>query len=162
MAGFPSTAGRLAFRAVPSRRVAPFEPAPGIRWPRAGLLPSFVHPVIFPNVPLGVGSVRRKERPRMPGTPTTPDRPGTRDHVSRPSCLPSHEQRRHPGLSPFAAQWLAYALPLPALRPCSRELSRMKTGAPERDDHSCHAYSRTKLKPCATCAPPAGQTPLSG
>jgi hypothetical protein len=47
----------------------------------------------------------------MPGSPTTPDRPGTRDHVRRPSCLPSSEQRRHPGLNSFAAQWLAYALP---------------------------------------------------
>src|SRR5258708_6327899 len=52
-----------------------------------------------------------KERPHMPGSPTTPDRPGTRDHVRRPSCLPSSEQRRHPGLNSFAAQWLAYALP---------------------------------------------------
>jgi hypothetical protein len=47
----------------------------------------------------------------MPGSATTPDRPGTRDHVRRPSRLPSREQRRHPGLYSFAAQWLAYALP---------------------------------------------------
>jgi hypothetical protein len=47
----------------------------------------------------------------MPGSPTTPDRPGTRDRVHRPYCLPSSEQRRHPGLNSFAAQWLAYALP---------------------------------------------------
>ena len=47
----------------------------------------------------------------MPGSPTTPDRPGTRDHVRRPSCLPFGERRRHPGLNSFAAQWLAYALP---------------------------------------------------
>jgi hypothetical protein len=47
----------------------------------------------------------------MPGSPTTPDRPGTRDHVHRPSCLPFGERRRHPGLNSFAAQWLAYALP---------------------------------------------------
>jgi hypothetical protein len=47
----------------------------------------------------------------MPGSPTTPDRPGTRDHVHRPSRLPFGERRRHPGLNSFAAQWLAYALP---------------------------------------------------
>jgi hypothetical protein len=47
----------------------------------------------------------------MPGSPTTPDRPGTRDDVRRLSCLPFGERRRHPGLNSFAAQWLAYALP---------------------------------------------------
>lgn len=47
----------------------------------------------------------------MPGSATTPDRPGTRDDVRRPCCLPFGERRRHPGLNSFAAQWLACALP---------------------------------------------------
>src|SRR5450631_4460751 len=59
---FPSTAGRLAFPAVPSQRVAQFKPAPGIRGPRVGLLPSFVHLTVFPNVPHSVGSVIVLER----------------------------------------------------------------------------------------------------
>src|SRR5580704_12197397 len=57
---FPSTAGRMAFRTAPSQRVAQFKPAPGIRLPLIGLLPSFVHPVVSTNVPLSVGSVTRR------------------------------------------------------------------------------------------------------
>lgn len=57
---FPSKTGRLAFPAVPSPRVAQFKPAPGIRWPGVGLLLSFVHLTVFPNVPHSVGSVRRR------------------------------------------------------------------------------------------------------
>ena len=36
---FPSTAGRMAFRTAPSQHVAQLKPAPGMRWPRIGLLP---------------------------------------------------------------------------------------------------------------------------
>src|SRR4029077_7466817 len=59
-------AGRRAFRTAPSQRVAQFKPAPGIRRPRIGLLPSFVHPVVSTNVPLSVGSVTRRCDDRTP------------------------------------------------------------------------------------------------
>ena len=52
-----------------------------------------------------------KERPHMPGSLTTPGRSGTR--VTRPPVLPSAMTTASaPGTSfPFAARWLAYALP---------------------------------------------------
>ena len=46
----------------------------------------------------------------MPGSLTTPGRPGTR--VTHPPVSPSAERMTSaPGSYPFAAQWLAYALP---------------------------------------------------
>jgi hypothetical protein len=46
----------------------------------------------------------------MPGSLTTPGRSGTR--MTRPSVLPSAiTTASAPGSYPFAAQWLAYALP---------------------------------------------------
>ena len=47
----------------------------------------------------------------MPGSLTTPGRPGARDYT-RPSVLPSAVRTASaPGFSAVAAQWLAYALP---------------------------------------------------
>ena len=47
----------------------------------------------------------------MPGSPTTPGRTDTRA-LSCPSVLPSAlSTASAPGFVPFAAQWLAYALP---------------------------------------------------
>jgi hypothetical protein len=48
---FPSAAGRMAFRTAPSQRVAQLKPAPGMRWPRIGLPPSFVHRVRIHEYP---------------------------------------------------------------------------------------------------------------
>jgi len=46
----------------------------------------------------------------MPGSATTPGQTGTR--MSCPSMLPSALSKASaPGFMPFAAQWLAYALP---------------------------------------------------
>src|ERR1700688_895782 len=52
---FPSTAGRLAFQARPSRRITQLKPAPGIRRPTTGLFSPFVHLVATTVVPLCVG-----------------------------------------------------------------------------------------------------------
>ena len=52
----------------------------------------------------------RRERPHMPGSPTTPGRTDTR--LSRPFVLLSAlSTASAPGFVPFAAQWLACALP---------------------------------------------------
>ena len=46
----------------------------------------------------------------MPGSATTPGQTGAR--MSRPSIVPSAVSKASaPGIVPFAAQWLAYALP---------------------------------------------------
>jgi hypothetical protein len=52
-----------------------------------------------------------KELPHMPGSSTTPGRPGTRDDA--PTVLPSVKTTTSaPGLiQAFAAQWPAYVLP---------------------------------------------------
>ena len=47
----------------------------------------------------------------MPGSLTTPGRPGARAYT-RPTVLPSAVHTASaPGFAAFAAQWLAYALP---------------------------------------------------
>jgi hypothetical protein len=53
---FPSTAGRLAFQAVPSWII---KPAPGMRRPTSSLHPPFVHLVVSTVVPLCAGSPTR-------------------------------------------------------------------------------------------------------
>ncbi len=54
---FPSTAGKLAFQTGPSRYVDQLKPAPGMRWSRSSLLPSFVHLGASSKAPLWVGAV---------------------------------------------------------------------------------------------------------
>ena len=41
----------MAFRTAPSQRVGQLKPAPGMRWPRIGLLPPFVHRVRIHEYP---------------------------------------------------------------------------------------------------------------
>src|SRR5499433_3833111 len=41
----------MAFRTAPSQRVGQLKPAPGMRWPRIGLLPPFVHHVRIHECP---------------------------------------------------------------------------------------------------------------
>ena len=52
-----------------------------------------------------------KERPHMPGSPTTPGRPGTRDYA--PVRLAFRDLKRvgTRNITSYAAQWLACALP---------------------------------------------------
>src|SRR6266403_4893098 len=52
----------------------------------------------------------RKERLHMPGSSTTPDRPGARDIASVRVAFRARNSVGTRGLA-FAAQWLAYALP---------------------------------------------------
>src|SRR5260221_1764583 len=52
----------------------------------------------------------RKERLHMPGSSTTPDRPGARDIASVRVALRARNSGGTRGMA-FAAQWLAYALP---------------------------------------------------
>ena len=47
----------------------------------------------------------------MPGSQTTPGRPGARDNAPARVAFRHIEQRRHPGYWTFAAQWLACTLP---------------------------------------------------
>ena len=56
---FPSTAGRLACQARPSRLVVQLKPAPGMRHPTSGLLPPFVHLVDTSVIPYCAGSRTR-------------------------------------------------------------------------------------------------------
>jgi len=60
---FPSTAGRMAFQTAPSQRVAQLKPAPGIRSPRIGLLPSFVHRISYPRISRSVSGRLRADAP---------------------------------------------------------------------------------------------------
>ena len=45
----------------------------------------------------------------MPGSLTTPGRPGARDDAPGSCCLPPYTRRRHPGLGIFIAVEMAIA-----------------------------------------------------
>ena len=53
----------------------------------------------------------------MPVSKTTPGRLGACEWRAQTFCLPLNAQRRHPGQSPIAAQWLAYAYPCQRFAP---------------------------------------------
>src|SRR5215469_309041 len=53
----------------------------------------------------------RKERPHMPGSPTTPGRPGTRARAPVRVAFRDLKRVGTRDSTSFAAQWLAYALP---------------------------------------------------
>jgi hypothetical protein len=55
-AGFPGTAGRMAYQTVPSRDVTPLKSAPDIRCMTPSLHPPFVHFVVAAILPLRVRS----------------------------------------------------------------------------------------------------------
>src|SRR5260221_2012748 len=57
-----------------------------------------------------ISGSQRKERLHMPGSSTTPDRPGARDIASVRVAFRARNSVGTRGLA-FAAQWLAYALP---------------------------------------------------
>ena len=52
-----------------------------------------------------------KERPHMPGSPTTPGRPGARDGAPIHVAFRVANSVGTRGYCAFVAQWLAYALP---------------------------------------------------
>src|SRR6201993_1458722 len=54
---------------------------------------------------------RSKEHPHMPGSPTTPGRPGTRARAPVRVAFRDLKRVGTRDLTSFAAQWLAYALP---------------------------------------------------
>ena len=111
-AGFPSTAGRMALRTVPSQRVAQLKPAPGMRWPRIGLPPSFVHRVRIHEYPaqcrVGYAPIHRRGGwvillPRGPRSG-----PGCAVPVRHHLIDPIRPTRRHIVTSPQAG---LYAMP---------------------------------------------------
>ena len=109
---FPSTAGRMAFRTAPSQRVGQLKPAPGMRWPRIGLLPPFVHRVRIHEYPaqgrVGYAPMHRRGGwvillPRGPRSG-----PGCAVPVRHHLIDPIRPTRRHIATSP---QGGLYAMP---------------------------------------------------
>jgi hypothetical protein len=106
-----------------------------------------------PSVEREISRFPCKERPHVPGSATTPDRPGTRDDARRPSCLPSSEQRRHPCLNSYQGSMAGLCAPLPTLRPCSREDARTARGR-----CGSHLLHRSGLPPHTPCRSPGALT----
>jgi len=111
---FPSTAGRMAFQTAPSQHVAQLKPAPGMRWPRIGLPPSFVHRVRIHECPalcrVGYAPMHRRGGwvvllPRGPRSG-----PGYAVPVRHHLFDPIRPTRRHIATSPQSG---LYAMPSP-------------------------------------------------
>ena len=64
----------------------------------------------------------------MPGSPTTPGRPGARDDAPGSCCLPPSATASAPRIGSFAAQWLAYALPCQRFADTLADALRMTRG----------------------------------
>jgi hypothetical protein len=93
----------MAFRTAPSQRVGQLKPAPGMRWPRIGLLPSFVHRVRIHEYPaqgrVGYAPIHRRRGwvillPRGPRSGPGCAVP-VRHHLIDPICPTAGTSRLH-------------------------------------------------------------------
>src|SRR6266403_3403770 len=95
----------------------------------------------------------RKERLHMPGSSTTPDRPGARDIASVRVAFRARNSVGTRGLA-FAAQWLAYALPY-------RRFVGVLTDANARLGADVDRSGRTEARSGLRMMPTSPRSPLS-
>ena len=116
----------MAFQTAPSQRVAQLKPAPGICWPRVGLLPSFVHRISYPRMSRSVsGRLRADAPPWRVGNP-----PPQGSSLGSGLCCPgpSSLNRPHPPHSWTHRDFTAERLIRDALR-CAGAPRRSTSGS---------------------------------
>ena len=73
--------------------------------------PRTLRPFRVANIEPEISRFSRKELPHMPGSPTTPGWPGTRDDAPVHVAFRDHDDVGTRNFQAFAAQWLACVLP---------------------------------------------------